>query len=105
MSDTAATARTGTLRLVTSFPWFQLYYHLFKPRVSIDGGEEQQIGWGENALQLPPGQHQITVRTKWVVIPVGAAATTVTVPDGGSVALAYRAPWFTLGMPGKLTQT
>ncbi|MGI9016489.1 MAG: hypothetical protein ACR2HR_05175 [Euzebya sp.] len=105
MSDLAAGTRTGTLHLMASFPIIQFYYALFKPRVRIDGGEESQISWGDNSLQLPEGEHEIAVRTKWYgFISVGKATTMVSVSAGGTVGLNYRAPWFTLFFPGKLTQ-
>lgn len=105
MTDLASSTRMGTLQLLTGYPFIQIWYALFKPLVSIDGGPESKVTWGENALSLPEGEHQVTIRTKWYgIIPVGKASTTVTVPADGAVSLRYRAPLFTLFFPGKLTQ-
>ncbi|CAN5449650.1 hypothetical protein BH23ACT9_BH23ACT9_20500 [soil metagenome] len=70
---------------------------LFKPMVSIDGGPAQKIDWGTTSLSVPAGQHEIKVVTKWYFfLPVGGAKTTVTIPQGGSASITYRAPWWTV---------
>ena len=67
----------GTIRIKASFVGFiQFLLYLFKPVVSIDGGTETTIPWGESDHSVSPGRHTVDV---------GADQT---------VTLRYRAPLF-----------
>src|SRR5829696_4434510 len=77
--------------------------YLFPPRVEIDGGPAQKIKWGTNELQVPPGMHTVTVYFPymWVFRRAGKNSIQVTVPEGQTVTVRYKAPWLVI-LPGKL---
>ena len=38
----------GTIKIVSSFLFLQWVLFIFKPTISIDGGEPQKYAWGES---------------------------------------------------------
>jgi hypothetical protein len=39
--------------------------YFFKPVVSIDGGEQKEIPWGESEYSVSPGQHTVNIAIPW----------------------------------------
>ncbi|HEX2016094.1 MAG TPA: hypothetical protein VGN69_05305 [Solirubrobacteraceae bacterium] len=94
----------STISLRTKFPFFAFMLLLFPAKASIDGAEPQKVGWGESQLSVAAGTHTIEVFFPYLFIfNVGKAQVSVTLSEGQSVTLQYKAPWLVF-LPGKLQQ-
>jgi hypothetical protein len=73
-------------------------------RVSIDGGEEQELSLAKTTdLEVPPGDHHVELYVAWVLpARMGPAEADVSLQDGQVVELRYKPPWIRT-KPGKLT--
>lgn len=75
---------------------------LFPPRVSLDGGEPRTVSWKGSELPVTPGSHQLVVFVPYFfVFQIAKVEIEVTVEDGKTVDVAYRAPWLVF-LPGKI---
>ena len=93
----------GTIHLTTKFFPLAFLLLLFPANASIDGGELQKVGWGETDLQVTPGSHKIELSFPYFFFfHLGKASTDVTVAEGETVNVAYKAPWLVF-LPGKIT--
>ncbi len=72
-----------------------------KLTVVIDG-VAQTHKWGSIFVPAQPGTHQLEISFGYLGRPRGNASTTVTVPEGGRVAVTYTMGSWMLA-PGKLT--
>jgi hypothetical protein len=93
-----------TVKLVAKFFPLAFILFLFPPRVEVDGGAPQKIKWGENPLQLTPGQHHLTVYFPYLfIVPkAGKAETDITVAEGQTPTVTYKAPLIVF-MKGKIS--
>ena len=92
----------GTIRLTTKFFPLAFLLLLFPARAKVDGGEEQKVGWGTTELPVPAGNHTIDVWFPYFfVFKVGSAATSVSVAEGETAQVTYKAPWLVF-LPGKI---
>jgi hypothetical protein len=93
----------ATIRLVTKFFPLAFILYLFPARVDVDGGEPQKVGWGTNDLQVQPGTHHLKIYFPYLFIMphAGKAETDVTVAEGQTVTVTYRAPWLVF-LSGKI---
>jgi hypothetical protein len=93
----------STLVVEAKFMFLAILLYLFPPRVEIDGGPAQKIKWGTNELQVAPGSHTVTVYFPylWVLRRAGENSTEVTVQEGQTVTVRYKAPAIVL-MKGKM---
>jgi Protein of unknown function (DUF2510) len=82
------------------FPGAFLLY-LCKPRVAVDNTYEQLLRWGENTLEVPPGQHYLRVWYNYITGPTNVAEIVLDVPDGYPVRVVYKTRWLVF-LPGKL---
>lgn len=74
-----------------------------RPEVSIDG-QTNQLRWkSDTSTEVEPGSHDIEVYYPYLGRKSGAAQTSVTVKDGETVRLDYRAP-MVVTSSGKLTR-
>jgi hypothetical protein len=93
----------ATIRLIPKFFPLAFILYLFPPRVEVDGGPPQKIKWGENQLQVTPGTHHLVVYFPYMIIMrrAGEAAVDVTVQEGQTVTVTYKAPWLVF-LAGKI---
>jgi hypothetical protein len=91
----------GTIKINSSFFFLQFLFFVFKPTISVDGGEPEKHPWGESTHSVAPGQHAVHVEIPYLFTSVGKATQTVTVGADETVALTYRPP-FIVFMAGKL---
>src|SRR4051794_10346205 len=76
---------------------------LFPPRVEIDGGPAQQLKWGTSTIEVTPGQHQVFLYTKYLWVTKAAKAKVdVTVQEGQTVTVKYKAPTWYVWARGKV---
>jgi hypothetical protein len=95
----------ATIKLVTKFFPLAFLLLLFPAQASVDGGETQKVGWGTTDLQVTPGSHRIEVWFPYFfVFNVGKASTEVTVAEGETKTVTYKAPWLVF-LPGKIATT
>ena len=92
----------GTIRIHASFLFLQWVFFIFKPTISIDGGEPKKFAWGETTHSVTPGQHTIHVEIPYIFTKIAKATETVNVGANETVALTYRPPLLVF-MKGKLT--
>jgi hypothetical protein len=85
----------ANINLITKFFPLAFLLYLFPPRVEVDGGPPQKISWGQSLLQVAPGQHHLTVYFPYMfIVPkAGKAEIDVTVQEGQTVTVTYKAPW------------
>jgi hypothetical protein len=58
--------------------------------------------WGEQFIPTGPGEHSVSVFFKYLFIKeAGKASASVSVPEGQTARITYRAPWIVF-MPGKI---
>jgi hypothetical protein len=72
-----------------------------KLTVEVDG-EPSKGSWRKRFIAAGPGKHRIQVYFGYIGMPRGGeASTTVHIPDGATVTMAYRAPNL-MTAPGRL---
>ncbi|MCW2968627.1 MAG: hypothetical protein JWM71_2399 [Solirubrobacteraceae bacterium] len=92
----------ATIQLRTKFFPIAFLLLLFPARASVDGAAEQKVGWGTTDLSVSPGSHRIEVWFPYFfVFNVGKASTEVSVQEGQTVQVTYKAPWLVF-LPGKI---
>jgi hypothetical protein len=91
----------GTIKIRSSFFFLQWVFFIFKPTISIDGGEPMKQAWGESTHSVAPGQHTVHVEVPYLFTKVAKATETVNVGANETVALTYRPP-LVVFMKGKL---
>jgi hypothetical protein len=93
----------GTIRIRTGFFPLAFLLFFFPPRVRIDGGEPQKLGWFKTTdLSVAPGPHRLLVNHPYIVPSWDhKAEVDVTVGEGQVVLISYRAPVLAF-LPGKL---
>ena len=93
----------GTIRLRTSFFPLAFFLFFFSPRVRIDGGEPQKLGWFKSSdLPVSAGTHRLFVDHPYIIPSWNhKAEVDVTVAEGQTLALTYSAPMLAF-LPGKL---
>jgi len=86
----------GTIKITASFVGFvQFLLYFFKPVISIDGGSQIQIPWGESEYSVSPGQHTVNIAISYFFgAKVSKGSATVDVGANQTVTLRYRAPLF-----------
>lgn len=83
----------GTIKVDAGFLFLQFLLYFFKPVVSIDGGEQKKIPWGESAHFLSPGQHTVNIAISYFFgWKVSKGSAIVDVGANQTVTLNYRAP-------------
>jgi hypothetical protein len=92
----------GTIKIRSSFLFLQFLFFIFKPTISIDGGEPTKAGWGDSTHSVAPGQHTVHIEIPYIFTQVAKATETVNVGANETVVLTYRPP-FLVFMKGKLT--
>jgi len=91
----------GTISIKSSFLFLQWIFFIFKPTISIDGGEPQKTKWGTTTHEVPAGSHTVHIEIPYVFTKVGKATETVDVAAGETVSLAYKPPLW-IFMKGRL---
>jgi hypothetical protein len=95
----------ATIDVVPRFFPLAFLLYLFPPRVELDGGPPQRIRWGaDNPLQVTPGAHHVVVYFPYlIVVPrAGKAEIDVSVAEGQTVTVKYKAPWLVF-LSGKIS--
>jgi hypothetical protein len=94
----------STINLEAKFFPLAFILFLFPPRVEIDGGPAQKIKWSTNQLQVQPGTHHLTVYFPYLFIMprAGKAEIDVTVEEGQTRTVRYKAPWLVF-LAGKIS--
>jgi hypothetical protein len=83
----------GTIKISASFLFLQFLLFFFKPVISIDGGEQKKIGWGDSEHSVSPGQHTVDMAISYFFgWQVSKGSATVDVGANETVTLKYRAP-------------
>ena len=83
----------GTIKITTGFFFFQFLLYLFKPVISIDGGEGEKSDWGETTHQVDPGQHKVHVHTTYFFgLKIAKVNKDFTVGANETLNLRYRVP-------------
>jgi hypothetical protein len=94
----------GTIQITTKFFFLQFFLFFFPAYAQIDGGEAIKIGWGTKQVSVPSGQHRVAVYIPYLfgLMPrMGENQADVTVGEGETVALKFRAPMLVFSQ-GKL---
>ena len=91
----------GTIKISSSFLFLQWVFFIFKPTISIDGGEPQKTPWGESTHSVAPGQHTVYIEIPYIFMKIAKATQTVNIGANETVALTYRPPLLVF-MKGKL---
>jgi hypothetical protein len=92
---------TTGISVKTTFFFLSFILFFFSPTVVVDGNA-QKVKWGEQFFPTGPGEHSVTIFFKYLFIKeAGRASTNVSVPQGQTVRITYRAPWIVF-MPGKI---
>ncbi|MER7010170.1 hypothetical protein ABT324_01905 [Saccharopolyspora sp. NPDC000359] len=76
-----------------SHHWVVWILMLFKPQVTINGYPGAKLVWGKNPVDLPPGQHQISVHVNYLW-KLGHATAVIPVSAGQQLDVYYKAPAF-----------
>jgi len=93
----------ATIRINSKVPVVQSALKARPLRVSLDGGEEQDLSLsGPNDLEVEAGTHHVEMYVAWALpARMGPAEIDVTVQDVDTVELLYQPPWIRT-KPGKL---
>ncbi|HEY2770715.1 MAG TPA: hypothetical protein VGI87_09110 [Solirubrobacteraceae bacterium] len=93
-----------TITIASKVPLVQSALKARPLRVTIDGGEEQDLSLSKpNEVEVEPGDHHVEMYVAWVApARMGPAEIDVSLADGDSVQLLYKPPWIRT-KPGKLT--
>ena len=93
----------ATIQLHTKFFPIAFLLLLFPAQASIDGAAPQKVGWGTTDLQVTPGTHTVEAWFPYFFFfNVGKASASVTVAEGETAQVTYKAPWLVF-LPGKMT--
>jgi hypothetical protein len=90
-----------TIRLTTKFFPLAFLLYFFPARAVVDG-EEQKVGWKTTDLPVSPGSHRLRVYFPYLIPrQAGSAEVEVSVAEGQTVNVSYRAPWLVF-LAGKI---
>jgi hypothetical protein len=93
MTNTAPAGQTG-IEINAKFFVLAFILYLFKPTFVIDGNATAGAWRTPTFFPVAPGQHQVQVHFKYVILKTaGKAVTTVTVQPGQVAKVEYKAPW------------
>ncbi len=82
------------IRVITKFSPFAFLFYFARTRLHLDGGLAVDRPWGETAIPVQPGRHQVRCYCRWLFWrTTGDAAIVVDVPPGQLVNLVWRPPW------------
>jgi hypothetical protein len=85
--------------------FFSFILLLFKVHLSVDGGPPFIVGWNENFIPLPPGQHSLRCWLPYLFYrQMGDSTVSVDVAPGALVKAQWRTPWLVF-LQGKWTVT
>jgi hypothetical protein len=93
----------ATIRITTKVPAVQSALKVRPLRVSLDGGEEQELSMSKpNDLEVAAGKHRVEMYVAWALpAKMGPAEVDVSLEDGDIVELRYKPPWVRT-KPGKV---
>lgn len=93
----------GTIRITSKVPVVQSALKARPLRVTIDGGEEQELSLSKlNDIEVEAGDHHVEMYVAWALpARMGPAEIDVSVGDADTVKLVYKPPWVRT-KPGKL---
>ncbi|MEA2476347.1 MAG: hypothetical protein QOF16_1629 [Actinomycetota bacterium] len=92
---------TTGISVKASFFILSFILFFFPPTIVVDGNA-QKAKWGEQFIPTGPGEHSVSVFFKYLFIKeAGKASASVSVPEGQTARITYRAPWIVF-MPGKI---
>ena len=94
----------ATIRITSKVPVVQAALKARPLRVSIDGGEEQELSLSKaNDVAVEAGNHHVEMYVAWALpARMGPAEIDVSLGDGDTVELVYKPPWVRT-KPGKVT--
>jgi hypothetical protein len=94
----------ATIRITSKVPVVQSALKARPLRVTIDGGEEQELSLAKlNVVEVEAGNHHVEMYVAWALpARMGAAEIDVSLGDGDTVELVYKPPWVRT-KPGKVT--
>jgi hypothetical protein len=82
------------IRVITKFSPLAFLFYFARTRLHLDGGLAVDRPWGETAIPVQPGRHQVRCYCRWLFWrAMGDAAIVVDVPPGQLVNLVWRPPW------------
>jgi hypothetical protein len=83
------------IRVTAKVPVVQSALKARPLRVTIDGGEEQDLSLSKaSELEVPPGSHHVEMYVAWALpARMGPAVLDVSLEDGDVVELRYKPPW------------
>jgi hypothetical protein len=83
----------GTIKINAGFLFLQFLLFFFKPVVSIDGGEQKKVAWGDSEHSVSPGPHTVNIAISYFFgWQVSKGSANVDVGANQTVTLKYRAP-------------
>lgn len=92
----------GTIRLTTKFFFLAFLLYLFPARAEVDEGVPIKVGWGTRDLQVEPGTHRLEVYFPYLYLrKAGRNQVEVTLQEGQTVNVSYKAPWLVF-LKGKM---
>jgi hypothetical protein len=93
-----------TIRITSKVPVVQSALKVRPLRVTIDGGEEQELSLAKpNDVEVGAGDHHLEMYVAWVLpARMGPAEIDVSLADGDTVELRYKPPWIRT-KPGRLS--
>jgi hypothetical protein len=94
----------ATIRITSKVPVVQGALKARPLRVSIDGGEEQELSLSKpNDVEVEAGNHHVEMYVAWALpARMGPAEIDVSLGDGDTAELVYKPPWVRT-KPGKVT--
>jgi hypothetical protein len=94
----------ATIRITAKVPVVQAALKVRPLRVTIDGGEEQELSLSKpNDLEVTPGSHRVEMYVAWALpAKMGPAEVDVSLEDGDIAELRYKPPWIRT-KPGRLS--
>jgi major membrane immunogen (membrane-anchored lipoprotein) len=85
----------ATIRITTKFFPLAFLLFFFPARVVLDGAEERKLGWFKTTdISVTPGTHRLHLYFPYMLpSKAGKADVEVTVEEGQTVQVNYKAPW------------
>jgi hypothetical protein len=78
------------------------FYELFTPSIRLNG-QLQRRPWGTHSLELPPGDHEISISYPWFLSPeCGKNTVNINLKPGETKKVIYRAGLIRY-LPGKIS--
>jgi hypothetical protein len=94
----------ATIRITTKVPAVQSALKVRPLRVTLDGGEEQELSMSKpNELDVAPGSHHVEMYVAWALpARMGPAEVDISLEEGETVELKYKPPWIRT-KPGRVS--